>query len=68
MACMDNENHLAFHGTLENICVVTAVATIVAGPILGLWGLRFHKLMLEAGSRPMAVGALFSCWMVAESC
>jgi hypothetical protein len=33
---MNNDILLAFHGTLDNLLVVIAVATVVAGPILGL--------------------------------
>jgi hypothetical protein len=64
MASMDNDippAFIVFHETLGNLLVIIAVATVVAGPILGLWGLRFHELMMQAGSRHMAVGALFSC-------
>jgi hypothetical protein len=61
---MNNDILLAFHGTLGNLFVVIMVATVVAGPILGLWGLRFYELMMQLGSRHMAVGALFSCALI----
>lgn len=58
---MDNDLLVSIQSTLNNYCVIIAVATVVAGPILGLFGLRLHELMLRAGSRFMAVGALISC-------
>jgi hypothetical protein len=56
----DNDLLVSIQSTLNNYCVIIAVATAVAGPIFGLFGLRLHELILTAGYRFMAVGALIS--------